>query len=399
MNFVKSLLNLCIYTCIIITTFIIPLKAQVDLTKTDPERATAAVILEHPANDPRILNRQHELVSSISCTEDGKQIFVAWYTGGKGEGPGNFVTLALSLDYGKTWKNDQLVIYPKVPSTRFFDPVLWRDKNGKIWLFYAVSLNNKHWDLKEGVNALPISWNGSKIVHGEPKLISYGVMMNKPVYVRQKDFVLFPVSVWQLGHDHSGEPGYIKDGTFIRQFIYKKKKENINSTEAYSFFTVLPDSMRTYDEHQIVQTSEKGDFLGFIRTMKGIYYTRSSDYGKTWTNLEPFTATGPTTPSRFYIGRLKSGNLLLILNNSKTRNHLTAFLSKDGGKTWPHSLLIDSRANVSYPDVEQTNDGTIHLTHDRDRSGDKDILYIRFTEDDIINKLEKNIFRTRVNPK
>ncbi|GAB3936564.1 sialidase family protein [Larkinella terrae] len=372
--------------------------AQTDLTKTDARRATAGLILEQPVNDPRIKNRQHELVSSIAASADGKQIYLVWYTGGKGEGPGNYVTLAVSLDNGKTWKNDQLVIYPKDSTTRFFDPVLWRDKNDQIWLFYAVSMDNKHWDLKEGVNAMPLSWNGSKVVYEQPRLISYGVMMNKPVYIPQKDMALFPVSVWQLGKDHSQEPGYIPDGTFVHRFDFSKKARRIDSVEPHGFVPVLPDSMRTFDEHQVVQTSDKGDLLCLVRTKRGVYSSKSSDFGKSWTKLEPFTATGPTTSSRFYIGKLRSGKLLLILNNSKTRNNMTAFLSEDGGKTWPHKLLLDSREKVSYPDMDQTRDGTIHVTFDRDRSGARDILYTRFREEDVIKGNAPNLVITRVNP-
>lgn len=75
---------------------------------------------------------------------------------------------------------------------------------------------------------------------------------------------------------------------------------------------------------------------------------------------------------------------------------MTAFLSKDGGKTWPHKLLLDSRDKVSYPDADQTNDGVIHVTYDRDRSGAKDILYCRFTEEDIISGHKGDIFLSRV---
>jgi hypothetical protein len=134
-----------------------------------------------------------------------------------------------------------------------------------------------------------------------------------------------------------------------------------------------------------------------VRTTKGIYFSTSSDYGKTWSNVEPFTASGPTTSSRFYLGKLASGNLLLISNSSTTRNNMTAFISKDGGKTWPHRLLLDARENVSYPDADQTPDGKIHVVFDRERTSAKDILYCRFTEEDVIKGSTEMVFKTRVN--
>ena len=398
MKVLSSVSKWLVYGVLGMSVFSKPATAQIDLNKTEPERASAAIILEQPVNDARIKNRQHELVSSIAASADGKQIFIAWYTGGKGEGPGNYVTLAVSLDNGKTWKNDQLVVYPKEATTRFFDPVLWRDKNGKVWLFYAVGLKTKEkqiWDLKGGVNAVSIAWNGKKVTHSQPSLLSYGIMMNKPVYIPQKDIALFPVSVWQLGKDNSRDPEYVQDGTFIHSIDYKA---NSKVLATYGSVPVLPDSMRTFDEHQVVQISERGELLCLLRAKPGIYYSKSKDFGKSWSTLQPFMASGPTNSARFYIGKLQSGNLILILNSSKTRNNMTAFISKDGGKTWPHKLLLDNREMVSYPDLDQTHDGKLHVTYDHDRAGAKDIFYCSFREEDILEGNTENIFRTPINP-
>jgi hypothetical protein len=76
---------------------------------------------------------------------------------------------------------------------------------------------------------------------------------------------------------------------------------------------------------------------------------------------------------------------------------MAAFISEDGGESWPHKLLLDTRENVSYPDLDQTEDGAIHVVFDRDRTGAKDILYTRFNEKDVIENLSDNIFKTRVN--
>lgn len=373
--------------------------AQTDLNKTDPQRASAAIILKQPTHDERIKNRQHERVPSLVTSADGKTIFVVWYSGGKEEGPGNYATLAVSNDGGKSWKNDQLVIYPKHPSTRVYDATLWRDKGGQTWLFYATALNNMYWDLRGGVHAIPIAWNGKKVVHGKSRLLSYGIMMNKPVYVPQKDFALFPVSVWKTSPDAPQQPGYVPDGTFIHRFDYEgKKKKELTTLNPYSSVK-MADSARTYDEHMVVQTSDSGDMLCFVRGNKRtIYHCKSTDYGATWSQLEPFRLTGNTTSSRFYLGRLQSGNLILVMNDNRNRLDMTAFISKDGGKSWPHKLLLDARDWVSYPDVDQTPDGTIHVTYDRERTSAKDILYCNFKEEDIIQGNPKNIFRIRVNP-
>jgi hypothetical protein len=60
-----------------------------------------------------------------------------------------------------------------------------------------------------------------------------------------------------------------------------------------------------------------------------------------------------------------------------------AFISKDDGHSWSNGLLLDERPGVSYPDGQQTSDGTIHITYDYNRTKDQNILVTSFTEDDI----------------
>jgi len=361
---------------------------------TDEEKT--AIFLQKPSNDPRITNRKFEQVPSVAATADGKQLFVAWYSGGEAPGPGNYVTVAVSLDYGKTWLNDQLIVYPALATTRIFDPGLWRDKDGQIWLFYGSAKDNKLWDSRGGVNGVKIAWSGTQITYNDPKLLTYGVMSNKPIYIPKKDQVLFSVYVDPpLPEDVAKEANLPKTGAFILTHDYKKHKEQIDTLLPYSS-VLIPEKIRIHDEPQVVQSTDK-DYLCLVRTTKGIYYAKSTDTGKSWSNIAPFTVTGPTTSSRFYIGKLKSGNLILIANNSTTRNNMTAFISKDGGNTWPYKLLLDARENVSYPDLDQTVDGTIHVVFDRDRTGAKDILYCRFKEDDVVKGQSQNLYKIKVN--
>lgn len=116
----------------------------------------------------------------------------------------------------------------------------------------------------------------------------------------------------------------------------------------------------------------------------GIMENYSYDGGVHWTpfagNMEP-PFTGPA--SKFYIGWLDSGNLLMVNHyNFKGRNNMTALLSEDGGKTWPYKLLLDG-AEVSYPEAVQAEDGTIYVTHDRNRYTTGEVILHKFTEEDI----------------
>lgn len=88
--------------------------------------------------------------------------------------------------------------------------------------------------------------------------------------------------------------------------------------------------------------------------------------------------------------RLKSGNLIFVKNGpidkNTGRSQMTAFLSRDDGKTWEGGLLLDERNAVSYPDGDQMPDGTIFIVYDFSRYGAKEIYAARITEADILAK-------------
>ena len=356
----------------------------------DKDPSAMAEFIYNP-EDSRLKDRKFEQVPAVAATADGKQVYVAWYSGGAAPGPGNYVTLSVSQDLGKSWLNDQLAIYPTDKAYRLFDPTIWRDNKGKINLFYGSAKNNLIWDGFGGVNAIEIKWDGNRISNSQPIRISDGVMSNKPVYLSSKKQTLFPVYIDKPILGTKSEKSFPQHGVFV----YSQTGNNLPLSFYASIY--IDEELRIHDEPQLVEISENGEYLAMLRTTKGIYYTKSNDFGKTWAKIQPFTASGPTTSSRFYLGKLSSGNLLLVSNNSTTRNKMSAFLSKDGGKTWPHKLLLDERENVSYPDADQTSDGTIHVVFDRERTGAKDILYCRFTENDILNGNASAVFKNRVN--
>lgn len=358
-------------------------------SQSDHSSSLVADFRVSPQGDSIISNRKFEQVPAIAASVSGNILYVAWYSGGAAPGPGNFVTVSTSTDKGETWVNDQLVVYPKSPSSRIFDPALWRDDKGQVRLYYGSVKDSLVWDGTGGVHSVEISMNGSEIAYQSPQRITDGVMSNKPVYLGSKQLTLFPVYIDKPSPLDSAGKKFPENGAFI--FASDDKSFTKYAT------IVLPDSLRIHDEPQVVEVNTVGGFLGLLRTTKGIYSANSSDYGKTWSEPKPFTASGPTTSSRLFIGKLASGNILLVSNNSTTRNNMTASLSKDGGKTWPYQLLLDSRENVSYPDADQTPDGDIHVVFDRDRTGAKDILYCRFTEDDILKGIKENVFKKRVN--
>jgi len=147
--------------------------------------------------------------------------------------------------------------------------------------------------------------------------------------------------------------------------------------------------LRPY-EPMIVERGD-GSLWMLVRTTQGIGESISGDGGATWSPLRLQAIRH--TASRFFIGRLKSGSLLLVKHmgmdvdleavGRSQRRDLMAFVSRDDGHTWSEGLMIDER-NVSYPDAQQTDGGTIHLIWDRGRSRDQEIWMTTFREDDVL---------------
>ncbi len=152
----------------------------------------------------------------------------------------------------------------------------------------------------------------------------------------------------------------------------------------------------------MIVEKKDGTLWMLVRTFDGIGESFSQDGGYTWSPGRKSHIDGPC--SRFHIRRLKSGRLLMINHHNfeeklnkeevlnqgrnvikwKGRSHLTALLSEDDGKTWPYTLLLDERNEVSYPDATEASDGYIYVTYDWDRVKQREILMARFTEEDII---------------
>ena len=147
----------------------------------------------------------------------------------------------------------------------------------------------------------------------------------------------------------------------------------------------VPREVREFDEHMIVERKDKSLWM-LVRTKYGIGESVSNDRGETWSTLVPSAVRHPS--ARFFIRRLSSGNLLLVkhgaISKKTGRSHLIAYLSEDDGYKWSGGLLLDERSGVSYPDGQQSHDGTIHIVYDYSRTGAREILMASFTEEDVV---------------
>jgi predicted neuraminidase len=332
-----------------------------------------------PGDEYADRRRAFQGIPGIERAANGR-LWALWYAGGPdepGEGPGNYVVLVTSRDDGKSWSRPKLVIDPPGPF-RAYDPCLWNDPEGRLWLFWAQSY--QWWDGRSGVWAIVSENPGDESPRwSKPRRLCNGIMLNKPTVLRSGEWLL-PVSVWE-------RPADARTDMEHRHDLGRENGANVHisrdkgATWALQGQAFVPK--RVFDEHMLVERRD-GSLWMLARAAYGIGESESADRGKTWAAGRESAISHVN--SRFFIRRLNSGNLLLVTHeppNGKTRSHLIAHLSDDDGKTWRGGLMIDERTGVSYPDGVQAPDGLIYVIYDRSRTGDREILMAAFTEDDV----------------
>lgn len=334
----------------------------------------------------------------------GGRLWAAWYSGGQGESCFNYVLLASSADNGDTWGEPVLVIDPP-GKVRACDEVLWLDPDGRLWLFWMQA--HTLYDGRLGVWAIVTEEPGKERPSwSAPRRLADGVMLNKPTVLSNGDW-LFPISMpgsWVLANEKRMMPKCFQSEILKlmteEQILAADKRAKAGvfascdkgRTLLEKGGAVTPREFITHNEHMIVERKD-GRLRMLIRTSYGIGASVSKDGGRKWS---PVVESGiPHVSSRFFIRRLKSGNILLVKHGPMKstgesgqpinfrRDNLTAYLSEDDGNTWKGGLVLEERG-CSYPDGTQSSDGMIHVIYDLGRRKEKMILMARFTEEDIL---------------
>ncbi len=318
-------------------------------------------------------------IPGIARTKGGRT-FISLYSGNIKETYGNFVGVIESRDGVRF--SEPIVVAHKQGKFRCFDPVLWVDPLERLWFIWNVMPGEQVMAaICDEPDADTLTWH-------EPVCIGRGIMMNKPTVLTTGEW-LFPIAVWKLDiYREYRSPAYREDDV-AGAYVYK------TSDNGKTFVRLGRADVRdrSFDEHMVLE-EDNGNLRMLVRTHYGIGEARSYDRGKTWSRGADSKLGGPS--SRFFIRRLRSGRVLLINHHNFTkRNNLTAFLSEDGGKTFPYTLLLDERREVSYPDAVEDENGYIHIVYDRERGGYKstleeayasarEILVAKICEEDII---------------
>lgn len=315
-------------------------------------------------------NRAFQGVPTIERTKNGR-IFFAFYTGTEDEGIGNYVPVFIREPGSEGGEEPYFLVMPSnVETCRTYDPCLWIDPKGRLWLFVAQSYT--YYDARCGVWAMVCEDPDAKDpIFSEPRRIANGIMMNKPIVYGNS--WLLPCAIWDK---FKSSYNSIPEERFSNVYISEDEGESFRLLSHVDY----PD--RYVDEHMMAELSD-GRIMMLVRGKHGIGRAISSDGARSWSVAEDSGLGGPC--ARFCFKRLRNGRLLLINHwKFEQRNNLTAMLSEDDGKTWQGYLMIDERKNVSYPDAVEAEDGTLYIIYDRERYKDREILMAKVTQEDIM---------------
>ena len=303
-------------------------------------------------------------------------LYAGWYSGGPGEGLLNYSLMVRSTDGGITWTREPLLVIDSLTEQKIqsLDIQFWLDPQGRFWFFWTQRDYNypqrhpRHlsvWAIVcDDPDAPELKWS-------EPRFITPGFVRTRPTVLKDGRWILCAYD-WTDEYYRYSE-SFDRGRTWFRRRAGKK----------------YPGNTTAFDESMVLERKD-GTLWFLARTLKKIGFLvecTSGDGGKTWTDGKLSAIPNPS--SRFFILRLQSGKILMVNNwEGNDRYHLTAALSEDDGKTWPHKMLLDPR-RCTYPDVVEGAPGEFFIIHDFGRGDYKEILLSRLTERDIITGLRR----------
>ncbi len=325
-----------------------------------PPAVFPAYVNLHPGREADEENRAWQGCPSIAVTRGGR-MFAAFFTGGLFE-PCilNYNVLIQSDDGGESWTKPILTVHSDYGMRmRNFDMEIWITPENHLWVMWAQSPYYETSQLASIRNPVPCDYwlamsstivmvckdpDAKELKWEQPRYLCDGCVRNRPI-VTSSGRIIVPA------YDFGGD-------SYVLRYSDDHGKHFRNVTVGKKPRTHTCDELAVY---------EHGKELTMIaRSDEGCYLRATSrDGGESWGEILPHEAS----PSmRCFVGTLKNGMVAYIRSISDTqRIGLKLSLSEDGGKTYPYTLMLDERENVSYPELAEAEDGSLYVIYDRER--------------------------------
>jgi predicted neuraminidase len=265
-----------------------------------------------------------------------------------------------------------------VPGVPLWNPVLFREAGGEIWLFYKVGPNVPAWS-----GAIIRSQDDGK-TWSQPHLLPAGLLgpaKNKPIQLHN-GAILCPTSAetwntWACWVELSRDGGqsWRRCGPITApagQPASGSAETLVSATwDAATGTLLLPQDFPGVIQPAIWEYAP--DHLRMLmratRQVGTICLSESLDGGVTWSPARKLAVPNPN--SGLDAVRLTDGRVALVCNPSDVgRTPLSVLISEDNGETFPQRIDLETQpGEYSYPSILQTRDGSLHVvaTHNRHR--------------------------------
>jgi predicted neuraminidase len=296
--------------------------------------------------------------STIVETKPG-ELYAAWF-GGTDEGNKDVAIWGAHRAEGGKWSEPKELV--RESNTPTWNPVLFHDKAGVLWLYYKFGPSPQTW------SAGRMSSRDGGQTWSQPEHLPAGILgpiKNKPLVLPD---------------------GVIVSGTSVESYhawtSWVERSSDNGKTWSKHGPVVYPGEVFSSIQPSVVRLPKSSALRMYVRTTPKLHrvgYADSRDGGRTWTELKLLDLPNPN--SGIDAVGLKDGRILMVYNHTeKGRSPLNVAVSSDGTTFRPLVTLETERGEFSYPAVMQASDGTVHITYTWNR---KKIRHVEITPDEL----------------
>jgi predicted neuraminidase len=321
------------------------------------EAALAADIEVSRIFGPETPTGPYKHPASITELSNGDLYLV--YYGGKGEYANDTAVFgARRKKEAAAWSEPRAIA--RDPFRSVGNGVVWQAPDGLLWLFYVVRFGETWSNSRIAAKVSTDSgenWSDSSLISLEEGMMVRG----RPIVLSSGDYLL-PV-YHETGNDRESV-GPDSTSRFLR-YDSKTKQWTPYGVIRSAKGNIQPAPVELMPGHLIAYCRRGG---GYGPVTDGfIVRSESHDGGKTWSEGRDSPFPNPNAAVDFI--KLRSGNLLLVFNDSMARRTpLTAAISTDGDKSYPYRRNIaEGPGDFAYPVAIQTSDERIHVIFTSDR--------------------------------
>ena len=292
-----------------------------------------------------------------SITElDNGDLYLVYY-GGAGEYSSDTAVYGSRLVKGASeWTRPAIIA--DTPGRSEGNAVVWQAPDGIVWLFYITNYGST-WSESRIKYKLSKdraqTWSDSDILTFELGSMVRG----RPIVLNDGDYLL-PVY-----HETGGNREWTAEDTcsYFLRFDRKTKTWSESNRIHSPNGNLQPAVVQINDNYLVAYCRPGGDYEP--NPDRFVIRSESRDGGETWSDGDDSEFPNPNSAVDFI--KLRNGHLLLVYNNTNVgdRMPLTAAISTDNDRSYPHRRNIVNQPGdtAAYPVAIQTQDGKIHVVY------------------------------------